>query len=195
MFEKYKVDEIPAMKLNDVEIYKFEITEAQAKIDQMRSCFKPGSIATVAGNYTGLQEKNILWMTDTRQEIKMHSWLFNKIHEDTTVLITGLGLGVALKGAFLNGAAHVTIIEKNQTIIELTGKFWKEIYGDKLTIINADAYTWKPPKGQRWDVIWHDIWKEICSDNTPLMTKLHRKYGRRTHQQNSWGLRELGRRR
>ena len=56
----------------------------------------------------------------------------------------------------------------------------------RVTIINADAFEWKPPKDQRYDVVWHDIWDNICGDNLPEMTKLHRKYGKKTDWQGSW---------
>jgi hypothetical protein len=34
-------------------------------------------------------------------------------------------------------------------------------------------------KGKRYDMVWHDIWDDICSDNLEGMAKLHRKYGDR----------------
>ena len=56
----------------------------------------------------------------------------------------------------------------------------------KLNIICADALEWKPPKGTRYNAVWHDIWDNICGDNLDDMKKLHRKYGRRTNWQGSW---------
>ena len=50
----------------------------------------------------------------------------------------------------------------------------------------ADALEYKPPRGEQYDVVWHDIWPNICTDNLPEMHKLHRKYGRRCNWQGSW---------
>lgn len=55
-----------------------------------------------------------------------------------------------------------------------------------LTIRLGDCFTWKPEKGARWDVVWHDVWDNICTDNLPEMTKLHRRFGRRCDWQGSW---------
>jgi predicted methyltransferase len=103
----------------------------------------------------------------------------------------GLGLGVALNGAFLNGADHVTVIEKSSDVITLTGKYWQEKYGDRLTIIEGDAYTWKPESGKSWDIVWHDVWDNLCTDNLQAMAKLHRRFGRRCKWQGSWGYKLL----
>lgn len=70
--------------------------------------------------------------------------------------------------------------------------------GDKthLRIKCDDAFTWKPAKGQKWDVIWHDIWISLCEDNLKEMATLHRRFGRRARiWQGSWGKELLQRRR
>ena len=56
-----------------------------------------------------------------------------------------------------------------------------------------DAFEYKPPKGKRYDAVWHDIWDGICTDNLKDMKKLHRKYGKNSNYQASWarGLCEL----
>jgi len=68
-------------------------------------------------------------------------------------------------------------------VIKLVVPFYKD---KRLTIINADALEWKPPKGQRYDFVWHDIWDDICDDNLKEMEKLHRKYSKKTDWQDSW---------
>ena len=50
------------------------------------------------------------------------------------------------------------------------------IQDKRIKIINEDAFEFKPPKDKRYDFVWHDIWDDICTDNLPEMTKLHRKY-------------------
>lgn len=80
----------------------------------------------------------------------------------------------------------VTVIERSPDVIALVGEYYKKKYGNRLNIINADAFTWKPPKNKVYDVVWHDIWDSISGDNLPEMHKLHRRYGRHARWQASW---------
>jgi hypothetical protein len=57
----------------------------------------------------------------------------------------------------------------------------------RLTVICASAYDWQPPKGVRYNAVWHDIWDNLCTDNLVEMARLHRKYARRCDWQGSWG--------
>jgi len=50
-----------------------------------------------------------------------------------------------------------------------------------------NAFEWKPPKGFHLDYVYHDIWDDLCADNLEGMKKLHRKYGKWTDNQMSWG--------
>lgn len=103
------------------------------------------------------------------------------------VLINGLGLGVAVEMCLSKPEVeHVTVIEISQEVIQLVGSYLKLIHGDRLTVIHADAFEYKHPKGVRYNAVWHDIWDSICADNLPEMHRLHRKYGRRTDWQGSW---------
>ena len=46
-----------------------------------------------------------------------------------------------------------------------------------------------PARGQKWDVIYFDIWPDICTDNLQEMDALHKKYNRckvRGGWMNSW---------
>lgn len=101
--------------------------------------------------------------------------------------MNGLGLGLIV-GCMLEKEQvnHVTVIEISAEVIELVGTHYLKKYGDRLTIIHADALEYKPSKGQRFNTVWHDIWPTICSDHLPDMHKLHRKYGRRCDWQGSW---------
>jgi len=159
----------------------------------------PGRSIAPGTAYTELTRHGTIIMSDTPAEIRDLYGFFHEIEYQKTVdhaptvLMHGLGLGVALNGAFLNGAGHITVIEKSSDVIALTGKFWQEKHGDFLTIIEGDAYTWEPEKGQKWDVVWHDIWDNLCTDNLKSMTKLHRRFGRRCQWQESWGRKLLQR--
>jgi hypothetical protein len=52
-------------------------------------------------------------------------------------------------------------------------------------VIQADAFSWKPPRGELYDVIYFDIWADICTDNLPEISKLKRRYARRLKRKDS----------
>lgn len=150
---------------------------------------EPGREIPPGTAYAELTCNGDVVMTDTPSEIRDHYGFFRAIEKatrPTTVLIHGLGLGMALNGAFVNGADHVTVVEKSPDVIRLAGPHWQRRFGDKLTIIQADAFTWKPEKGQRWNVILHDVWPDIDTDNLKKMGTLHRRFCRRCDWQGSW---------
>jgi len=104
-----------------------------------------------------------------------------------TVLINGLGLGVAANAALLNPAVkHVTVVEISQDVIDLVADHLLRKYSDKIMVVHADCFEWKPPKCKRYNCVWHDVWDNICFDNLKEMTKLKRKYGRRCDWQACW---------
>jgi hypothetical protein len=180
---KYKVN-IPEGESGAWKVSRFEVTKKEAEFQLMRSAFNGGR-GVPEGTYTKLTRNNYLIMSDTPNEIKDHlSFIGNATGN---VLINGLGIGMVLQ-AVLNKpeVTHVTVIEMSEDVIALVAPFYQDIYGDKLTIIHADAYEYKPPKNVRYDAIWHDIWDDICTDNLEGMKKLHRKYGRHTDYQGSW---------
>jgi spermidine synthase len=125
-------------------------------------------------------------MSDTVDEIRDH---LGPIRRATgKCLVNGLGLGMVLQG-MLNKpeVEHVTAIEISPDVIALVAPHYQERFGDRLTIIQADALVWRPSKGTRFNVVWHDIWDDMSEDNLPDMHKLHRSYGRRCDWQGSWG--------
>jgi len=77
----------------------------------------------------------------------------------------------------------VTVIEKSPDVIKLVAPSFK---GQRVEIINADAFEWRPKRGQGFNVVWHDVWNDICEDNKAEMTKLKRAYARRCGWQACW---------
>ena len=106
-------------------------------------------------------------------------------------LVHGLGLGCAVELLFYEGMEKVTVVELSQDVIDLVGPHLKSRHGDKLEIVCADALTWKPPKGMRYSIVWHDIWPTICLDNLPQIKKLNRRYGGKCDWQSYWAKREM----
>jgi hypothetical protein len=122
-------------------------------------------------------------MSNTPAEIYDHMEFSNNAKGH--ILINGLGLGIVLEMVLNNPeVTKITVIEKDPEIIQLVAPFFAN--EPKIEIICADAFDYQPPKGIRYGAVWHDIWMNICSDNLPEMTKLHRKYGKKTDWQGSW---------
>ncbi len=130
-------------------------------------------------------------MSDTRAEIFDHTELF--MNRKGKILLHGLGLGMAANACLMSeDLAHLTIVEISEDVIKLVGpalrrRHYKAYKAGRIEIIQDDALTWKPPQGSRWDFVWHDIWNDLCLDNRKTMATLHRRFGRRAGQQDSWG--------
>ena len=184
-WKDFQVPELPEGRSGRWRVGRFEIDPVGAAL----SVFQYGpSRVPEAGTHTALYRYSsdaqegwpTVIMSDTRAEIRDHVGLYVDAHEAESVLVLGLGLGVGLKMIMASEKVRtVTVIEQSADVIALTGEHWKAVYGDRLELIEADAYEWKPPKGRRWDLGWADIWDAICPDNLPEMSKLRRKYGRR----------------
>jgi len=63
---------------------------------------------------------------------------------------------------------------------------YKRKLGDRLTIIEADIFEWKPTRGKKWDCAWFDIWGNICGDNVEEMNQLKRKFAHRAKWKGYW---------
>lgn len=191
-YDKYKVN-IPSGKAGDWEIKKFTVSPEQAKMEILRATFGSGhgyGARIETGEYTGLYRNGQVIMSDTPDEIMCHMRAIEKAQG--LCLVNGLGLGM-VAAAMLEkpDVVKVTVIEISPEVIRLVKQPLKDRYGWRLEVVQADAFTWQPPKGVRYDVVWSDIWSDLCTDNLPEMHRLHRKYGRRTDWQGSWGRERL----
>ncbi|GAG09876.1 unnamed protein product [marine sediment metagenome] len=186
-WEDYKVD-IPEGKEGDWTVSKFDVSKEEASTQNMRASFAFSSrgMGIEAGTYTRLQHGGTTVMSDTPSEIRDHRTPIDVARGE--VLIVGLGIGMVAAACLKKpGVTKVTVVEMSPEVIHLTGDHLKGIYGDRLEIIEADILDWKPPKGRKWDVAWFDIWNDKCGDNTVEMSKLNRRYGRRTEWKGCWG--------
>ena len=176
---------VPNGKQNKWEVSTFKVSEADASFFNMRAAYQPGGRMIRLGEYKQLTRNGKVVMSNTQAEIRDHLFFIFRAKKGGNILINGLGLGVALSAILESKEVKtVTIIEKSEDVIKLVGPSFS--HDDRVKIICADAYIWKPPKGVKYDVVWHDIWDYISSDNLPEMTKLHRKYGKRAKWQGSW---------
>lgn len=152
----------------------------------MFSIIRDGPRRCPPGRYVRLMRDGRCIMSNTPAE--MEDLYPLRRHARGEVLINGLGLGIAAQAALKKEEVKsVTVVEISADVISLVAP---AIADPRLTVIHADAYEFQIPKGARYDAVWHDIWDDLCADNLPMMTRLHRKYGHRTDWQRSWG-REL----
>lgn len=179
----YQVN-LPEGQIGKWKVEKFTVTPEDEELERMRA-FSNGGRFVRAGTYTQLMRGETLVMSDTPDEIRDHREPIYKAVGHC--LVNGLGLGVVVNAMLKRQQVeHVTVIEIAPEVIQLVGQHYLAIYGDRLQIICSDALTWTPPKGTRYNVVWHDIWDTICADNLPEMHKLHRRYGRYADWQGSW---------
>lgn len=135
------------------------------------------------GKYKRLVRNGTTVMSNTPDEIRDFLPFTFKAHG--SIIINGLGLGVLLKKLLSkDDVTEITVIEKSYDVINLVAETY--LKDKRVSIICADAFEFKPPKGKQYNYAWHDIWDYICSDNLKEMHTLHRKYGRRVDYQESW---------
>lgn len=137
-----------------------------------------------AGTYTMLRhaQRGII-MSDTTAERRDHMQFVYKAKGH--VLINGLGLGMCLAAILKRpDVLSVAVIELDADVIALVAPHFVDA---RLTIVQASAFDYAPPKGIRYGAVWHDIWDEICEDNRIEMSRLCRKYGSKTDWQGCWG--------
>ena len=174
--------------LGDWSITTFTINEEQADVYNMRMLMERLPEALILpGTYKKLTHKEMgVVMSNTPMEIRDHRKLFLNVKLlGGDILINGLGLGMALtKILTYENVTSVTVIEKSEEVIQLVSESFKD---KRVSIIHADAMTYKPPVNKKYSVVWHDIWNEKSADNLKEMGTLHRRYGRKCIWQGSWG--------
>lgn len=171
--------EIPDGVSGDWRVETFEISDGEARFSWLRG----GLNGVEAGKYKRLMRGRTVIMSNTRMErITNREFVYEARGR---VLINGLGLGMVLRAILQKPeVAYVRVIEKSVDVIALVGPYFS--FDPRVEIIHADAMEYKPAKGERFDVVWHDIWENICSDNNEQMKVLHRRYGRICDWQGSW---------
>ncbi len=163
-------------------IETFEVSKRDAEFSGIRAMFNPIE-AVEAGTYKRLVRGRTIVMSNTQMEIRTNRAIMHKAKGH--ILINGLGLGVVLAHILKKPEVlSVTVIESSPDVIALTASHFMP--NPKLRVIQADAFDYTPEKGARFEAVWHDIWDDICGDNLPEMTRLKRKYGRRSDWQGCW---------
>jgi hypothetical protein len=177
---------LPTGKSGNFRIETFTVSQEDSDRTRLRAMMGRGEMVP-AGTYTGLWEGSQIWMSDTPMEIRSNYRAVSKMREAKTVLISGLGLGMIVSAALRLGHTieKMVVLELNPDVVELVGKPLMARHPE-LLVVQADALTYKPGKGEAYDVVYHDIWPDICSDNLKTMTQLTRKWCRRAGWQDCW---------
>jgi hypothetical protein len=177
--------EVPDGKAGQWAVETFEVSERAAQTENLRHALQGASWASIRpGTYKRLRAPSgEVMMSNTPMELRTNLWIIGKAKG--RILINGLGLGCVLTAILKKkDVTEVWIVEKEQDVIDLV---WPTFASDpRCKLIHADALEYKPPKGVRFDVVWHDIWLTICEDNLEQMKTLHRRYGRISDMQASW---------
>ncbi len=167
---------VPEGQLGVARVKHFTVSEDAAAFTAIRAMQHRGAYVPV-GQYAQLLVGHELMMSDTSMERRSNREFVYRAHGQ--VLVAGLGLGLILFAiADKPTVEHITVIEKYQDVIDLVGPAVKAKLGDKVTIICADIFEWKPPKGTKWNCVYFDVWPSICLDNLGEMATLHRRFAK-----------------
>jgi len=180
---------VPDGELGEWKVSTFTVTEEEAKFQNMRAMISNSARFIEPGTYKRLTKNGEVIMSNTPVEIMDLDPLFYEVkwNEPKTILLAGLGLGVALTGLLdFDFIERIDVVEIEPDVIELVGKHYDD---PRVTIICADIFDFKP--STKYDVIWFDIWPSICSDNLDDIKKLFDKFRPYCKWQGAWALNEL----
>lgn len=132
----------------------FTISEAEARrynIFNMRTPFMwidPGTYRRLRHDSRGVV------MSNTPMEVRTNQWAYCQARG--RVIVNGLGLGMFLEGILQKPeVTYVRVIELDEHVIRLVGPHFRK--DPRVEIIQGDAYTYCPARGETFDFAWHDI--------------------------------------
>ncbi len=197
--EHLQKTKIPEATIGDWRIERFRVSKKQAAYFNMRCMIAMNGIGahrTVSpGTYTRLMRKGSDYpiMSDTPAELRDHELPVEMA--GGRCLINGLGLGIVVEACLRKDIVEdVTVIEKSGEVCDLVAQYLYSKWGsNRLVIRYDDAMTYQPPRGIRYDMVWHDIWDEIDPENLEQMRTLHKRYQHRAKWQGSWSQSECRR--
>ncbi len=168
---------VPCGRQGPWSLEEFEISESEAALNNMRCMWNRQRVFMLSpGRYKRLvHDQRGVVMSNTAMEIRSNreAWRAATGH----VLINGLGMGMLLEAILAKpDVTAVRVIEIDADVIALVGPHFA--HDPRVTIVHADAYAYKPARGEVFDFAWHDIWDDITVDNLKNMARLTRKYRR-----------------
>lgn len=156
---------------------RFTLTEEQARFANTQTLFSGGrSFQRLRpGDYVRLMVNGELMMSDTDMEKITNLDIVANAHGK--VMIAGLGIGLVidnLREKIANGIIEsIVIYEKYQDVIDLVASRYKDL---PLEVRCADILQYIPPKQEKYDTIYFDIWPTIDVENLKEMAVLHQRW-------------------
>ncbi len=164
---------VPEGKSGNVRIEHFTVSELDSKFTAIRAAVNGRDEFVAPGVYARLYVGGALMMSDTEMERRSNFKVVFNAHGH--VLIAGLGLGMIAHPIVKKPeVTKVTIVELSPDVIKLVGPTLPK----KVEVVEGNIFTWRPPRGTKFDTLYFDIWAGICVDNLEDMAKLHRRYAR-----------------
>ena len=165
-------------------IKKFTISPQEAEVynwtNLLNGCL---GMNVFPGEYVKLYVNGRLYMSDTDMERSSNQSFVQHAYGD--VMVAGLGIGLilnALREKVGSGDVRsITVYEKYQDVIDVVGPKLSDL---PIKIVCADILEYKPPKDERYDTIYFDIWPDINTNNLKEIYTLHRRW---IHRLNSGG--------
>ncbi len=157
---EYRASDVPAGCSGEWAILKVDLPARPTPIDSRPECFRHRP-----GRYTELRQGGVTFMTDLHDEWWTQRTAIERARQvGGSVLVTGLGLGLVVE-AMLAEPGHalieqVLIIERSADVITLVAPHLLAAGGERVQVIHADAYTWRPAPAMRFETVWHDIWPD-----------------------------------
>jgi len=183
-------------RVGNAELRRFIVGPEQARIQRLRAACNPQRPPRFVpeGAYWQLLIDGGVMMSDTPDEKFDHVPAIAaalRIAERGVpfrCLVNGFGLGLVTNALLaIPQVSHVTVVEINGAVIRHMAPYTVDAYGAaRVSVVHDDAFAYRPPRGEVYGVVWHDIWKSLSVDNLPDMHRLHRRYGRRAEWQGSW---------
>ena len=159
--------EIPEGCVGDFRIEHYTVTPIGARLETVRN----PRTRLKDGDYTRLMRGGEVIMSNTTDEQISNLDILTEAHGD--VLIFGLGIGMILGDlCSRDKVTSVTVVELHSEVIELVGS---HVQHPKLTIVQGNAFTWKPDRLRMYDAIYFDIWGDYNIELLPEMGRLMRR--------------------
>ena len=169
---------VPCGRRGPWAVEEFEISEREARFHNGMASFRPGGrvFQVRPGRYKRLLHAHRgVVMSNTPMEVMTNRQALNASRG--FVLINGLGMGMLLEAVLAKPEVErVRVVEIDEDVIGLVGPHFAN--DSRVEIVHADAHAYQPPKAERYDFVWHDIWDNITADNLESMKALTRKYRR-----------------
>ncbi len=201
-------DILKAMKANNIpegsvglwSVNRMHLDVIQAGIAtlQYKRKFEPGEITALHRvTMATMHHHGECVMDDSISELQKHLNFCLRARDN--VLVTGLGLGCVLRGLLaVDQVREVTVVEKEQDVIDLVWPSFCVANNSRLQLVHADALEWTEQTDRQYDFAWHDIWSNP-DEGMPHLAVLHAKImknlRRACGRQGAWEFpREYGRR-